>query len=164
MTSEADPREVVIGLAVDRLAKVLDCRVSEIRHWTDLLGSRIPGSGLTDHQIASIGAVVWLRQNTPPTKKQLERFFARLAFMTDPDSEWTVIRMPRKKEPQIVVGPSTTENLVRGSLAAAGTQCGVEGIKRPMALRSVPSFVPRNRSDGVLRNVPDWTATLKTQH
>jgi hypothetical protein len=28
----------------------------------------------------------------------------------------------------------------------------------------VPSFVPRNRSHAMTRNVPDWTGTLKTQH
>ena len=119
MKSEADPSDAVIGLVVDRLAEVLDCRVSEIRHWTDLLGSRVPESGLTDHQIASIGAVVWLRQHTPPTKKQLERFFARLAFMTDPDSEWTVIRMPRKTDPEIVIGPLVVDVSERLDLTPA---------------------------------------------
>ena len=119
MTSKANPRDPVVALAVDRLAEVLDCQVSEIRHWTDLLGSRIPVLGLTDHQIASIGAVVWLRQHTPPTKKQLERFFARLAFMTDPESEWTVIRMPRKTEPQIVVGPLSVDVAERVDLTPA---------------------------------------------
>jgi hypothetical protein len=90
---------------IELLMDVLDCRRSEIEHWTKLLGSKIPDEGLTDHQAAAIGAIVWCRKNTPQTKAKLERFFARLAFMTDPESEWTVHRIPRQKEPQIVVDP-----------------------------------------------------------
>lgn len=88
---------------VEHLARVLDTRRSEVEHWTKLLGSRIPESGLTDHQAAAIGAVVWLRRNTPQTKSDLERFFARLAFMTDPYSDWAVHRLPRRKKPEIVL-------------------------------------------------------------
>ncbi len=97
-----------IGPVVDRLVEVLDCKRPEVVHWVKLLGSRIPKEGLTGHQIASIGAVVYMRQNTPQTRFKLERFFARLAFMTDPDSEWAVIRQFPRKEPEIVFGPFDT--------------------------------------------------------
>ena len=89
----------------DRMSNILGCQASEVRYWLDLLGSKVAADGPSDHQAASIGAAVWLRMHTPKSKKQLERFFAKLAFTTDEDVDWWVVRRPRAKEPEIVFEP-----------------------------------------------------------
>ena len=92
-----------MGYAPEQLVKALDCQPAEVQHWMTILGNKVGPNGLTRHQAASIAAVVRIRQRGNDTKRDLERFFAKLAFLTPERSDWMAVRLPRKG-PQVIRG------------------------------------------------------------
>ncbi len=80
---------------------VLGCSKERLDTCLDVLRGKIAEEGLTDHQAASIAAVVKLSPRMRNYGTDLDRFLVKLAEHTPETMDWIVVRQPRTP-PQII--------------------------------------------------------------
>ncbi|MFT7649267.1 MAG: hypothetical protein ACI8Y4_004028 [Candidatus Poriferisodalaceae bacterium] len=83
------------------MSAVLGCSKERLDTCVGVLRGKIAEEGLTDHQAASIAAVVKLSSRMRNYGTELDRFLVKLAEHTPEATDWIVVRQPRIP-PQII--------------------------------------------------------------
>ena len=87
-----------------KLLKSLGCRPATIDYWLKLLGSDIE-SGLSENQLAAVGAIVEIKRRRMLGERGLARLFLEMCSQSDEQDWWVVRKQVKEAVPSLVFEP-----------------------------------------------------------
>ena len=87
-----------------KLLRALGCRPAAIDYWLQLLGSSIE-SGLSDNQLAAIGAIVEMKRRRMLGERGLGRLFFEMCSQSEEQDWWVVREQGKKAVPSLGLDP-----------------------------------------------------------